>query len=114
MNDVAESMQREIERLRREWERECDDGDAVLQAVGLTPADYRTDGGSINVPKVRSKIMAQEVSRRAKINALRNALQAVLAYPTLREYIGPPLFDYAQRAHDDAFLAATAPKEHPL
>jgi len=64
----------EIERLRKEWERECSDGDAVLHAAGLTPADYRTDGGSMNVPKIFGALLTKEVELRTEIERLRREL----------------------------------------
>ncbi len=36
------------------WRRECDDTDAVLRLIGLDPEQCRTDGGSLNVPKIGS------------------------------------------------------------
>lgn len=40
----------------REWHRECDDGDELLRLLGLDPSACRTDGGSINMPKVRAAL----------------------------------------------------------
>jgi hypothetical protein len=34
--------------------QECDDADELLRLLGFDPDDVRTDGGSINLPKVRS------------------------------------------------------------
>jgi hypothetical protein len=34
--------------------QECDDADELLRLLGFEPDDVRTDGGSINLPKVRS------------------------------------------------------------
>ena len=99
----------EIERLRREWERECSDGDAVLHAAGLTPADYRTDGGSINVPKVRSKFMAQEISHRAKIVTLERELaEARGLLLKIRKRMSVGLFG-DMFPQIDAFLASDQP-----
>lgn len=39
-----------------QWRRECDDGDELLRLLGLDPQECRTDGGSINMPKVRATI----------------------------------------------------------
>jgi hypothetical protein len=78
---VADSI--EIKRLQREWERECSDGDAVLHHAGLTPDDYRTDGGSINVPKVARALLVKEVAHRTEAERLQRELaeaQAELAY----------------------------------
>jgi hypothetical protein len=35
-----------------EWERECDDTDTILRALGLDPARCRTDGGSLKVQMI--------------------------------------------------------------
>jgi len=37
------------------WKRECADADELLKLLlpGIDPADLRTDGGWINLPKVR-------------------------------------------------------------
>lgn len=35
---------------------ECDDADAILRALGLEPDAHRTDGGRLNVPKIRSAL----------------------------------------------------------
>jgi hypothetical protein len=44
------------ERLLDEWERECRDADEVLRALGLSPAEYRTEGGSLSLPKILQAI----------------------------------------------------------
>jgi hypothetical protein len=36
------------------YAKECDDADELLRLLGFEPDDARTDGGSINLPKVRS------------------------------------------------------------
>lgn len=61
----------------RQWHRECDDGDALLRMLGLDPVAYRTDGGSINLPKVREAVSprpAQEDPAAAVVNAAREWL----------------------------------------
>ena len=101
----------EIERLRREWERECSDGDAVLHAAGLTPDDYRTDGGSINVPKVHSKLMAQEISHRAKIVTLERELaEAREVIALLLAFEGCEAFDDVVRVRAENVLT---PSDQP-
>lgn len=57
--DVAaerNSMQRQRDRLKETLERECDDSDWLMRAVGLDAEQCRTDGGCINRPKVRAKL----------------------------------------------------------
>lgn len=39
-----------------QWRRECEDGDELLRLLGLDPEEYRTDGGSVNMPKVRETV----------------------------------------------------------
>lgn len=43
-----------VTRLNGEFERECRDGDRLCQALGVP----RTEGGSLNVPKLLAKIKA--------------------------------------------------------
>jgi hypothetical protein len=47
--------------LRAQWRRECDDADALLRFLALDPAAMRTDGGSLNLPKIK-KALAGRVS----------------------------------------------------
>jgi hypothetical protein len=39
------------------WERECDDTDKLLRALGLSPDACRTDGGSLMVAKVATALL---------------------------------------------------------
>lgn len=72
-----------VDRLEREWERECTDGDAVLRALGLDPQDYRTDGGSLHLPKIREYLSAQkraiELMRMGEATLLGEANEALAA-----------------------------------
>jgi len=103
--DGCDDAADEIERLRKEWERECSDGDAVLHAAGLTPADYRTDGGSMNVPKIFGALLTKEVELRTEIERLRREL--VEARTLLREARQRGMLDGGDGVYDriDAFLA---------
>jgi hypothetical protein len=38
------------------FKQECDDADELLRLLRLDPEIYRTDGGSINMPKVRAAL----------------------------------------------------------
>lgn len=38
------------------WRQECDDADAVLRLIGLDPERCRTEGGWLNVPKIRTML----------------------------------------------------------
>lgn len=49
--DVCRAVDAEI--LYRELlERECQDIDNVIKKIGWDPADFRTEGGCLNVPKL--------------------------------------------------------------
>lgn len=39
------------------FERECDDIDAILRHLGLNPEQCRTDGGALNVPRIKSLLI---------------------------------------------------------
>lgn len=39
---------------RETLEKECDDGDALLRMLGLDPEQYRTEGGRLNLLRVRA------------------------------------------------------------
>lgn len=41
---------------RETLEKECDDGDALLRMLGLDPGRYRTDGGRLNLLRVRAEL----------------------------------------------------------
>lgn len=66
-----------------ELKRECADGDAVLQALGLDPQDYRTDGGSLNLGKIRDRLSAQkraiELMRKGDATLLGETSEALAA-----------------------------------
>ncbi|WP_425318522.1 hypothetical protein [Pseudomonas nitroreducens] len=48
------AMQRQRDNALGLLERECNDADELLRLMGLEPDQYRTEGGSINLPKVRA------------------------------------------------------------
>ena len=59
----------EIERLgrlvagvRKAFNRECDDADAILRTLGLDPANWRTDGGSLVMPALLGAVERREVT----------------------------------------------------
>ncbi len=61
----------EIERLNRllvgvrnAFNRECDDLDAILHVLGLSPDNCRTDGGSLMLQDVLGKIKHREAALR--------------------------------------------------
>lgn len=49
-------LTQENERLKGEWKRECDSADRLLSVIGLAPAQYRTEGGSLMVTKAANAI----------------------------------------------------------
>jgi hypothetical protein len=58
--------------MRAEWDRECGDTDKILRALGLDPANCRTDGGSLKLQMVlgaiehRDVMLKREARRAAK------------------------------------------------
>lgn len=48
---------------RETLERECDDGDALLRMLDLDPEQYRTDGGRLNLLRVRAALAAHQWKR---------------------------------------------------
>ena len=54
------------------WVQECDDADELLRLLGLEPDHCRTDGGSINLPKV--KALLSEKTPQPVTQALTDAL----------------------------------------
>lgn len=70
MNDEAQYGE-EIARLRRllngvreAFKRECDDLDAVLRVLGLSPENCRTEGGSLKTQMVLGAIEHRDVMTR--------------------------------------------------
>lgn len=67
MSDI-EQYGEEIARLRRllngvreAFKRECDDADAILRALGLEPANCRTEGGSLMMRELLGAIEHRDV-----------------------------------------------------
>lgn len=50
------AMQRQRDAARGLLGRECDDADELIRLMGFDPEQYRTDGGSINLPKLRASV----------------------------------------------------------
>lgn len=48
------AMQRHRDNEKRLFKRECDDADELVRLMGFDPEQYRTDSGSINLPKLRA------------------------------------------------------------
>ncbi len=51
---------------RETLEKECDDGDALLRMLDLDPEQYRTDGGRLNLLRVRAALADRMPNVRAK------------------------------------------------
>ncbi len=49
---IATNATKAVAAQAAEWERECDDTDTILRALGLDPARCRTDGGSLKVQMI--------------------------------------------------------------
>lgn len=47
------------ERIRNEFERECDDADKICRKLNL-PGSWRTDGGSLHLPRIFAAIDAMQ------------------------------------------------------
>lgn len=45
---------------RETLEKECDDGDALLRMLDLDPELYRTDGGRVNLLRVRAVLVGRK------------------------------------------------------
>ena len=50
------AMQRQRDNEKRLFERECNDADELIRLMGFSPEHYRTDGGSINLSKLRDAV----------------------------------------------------------
>lgn len=50
------AMQRQRDSALSELKRECDNTDAALRLLGFDPHVFRTDGGSLNLSKLRSSV----------------------------------------------------------
>lgn len=67
--DVAaerNAMQRQRDQARDQLARECNDTDAILRIFGIDPDEARTDGGFLNVGKVRelAALKAQQAEQK--------------------------------------------------
>lgn len=56
-----ERINRLLVGVRNAFNRECDDLDAILQALGLGPVNCRTDGGSLKLQIVLGAIEHRDV-----------------------------------------------------
>lgn len=48
--------------VREEFERECIDGDELLRILGLEPEQYRTDGGRLNLLRIRAALAERKAA----------------------------------------------------
>lgn len=70
--DEVKRMTGMSEALQDEWDRECGDTDKILRALGLEPANCRTDGGSLALRELLGAIEHRDVmTRRAARQAER-------------------------------------------
>lgn len=53
-----------VEAVRGAFNRECDDADEILRALGLEPANCRTDGGSLKVQMLVGALWHRDVMLR--------------------------------------------------
>ena len=49
-------------RTRREWQRECEDTNLMLQGLGLCPSEYRSEGGSLMLGRIQHAFKKREAS----------------------------------------------------
>ena len=56
---VAELEKNEVI-LRSEWARECHDADRLLVSLGMVAEQFRTEGGSLNVPKIHNWLIDRQ------------------------------------------------------
>lgn len=49
LQQVKAAQDKRIAELEAEWRRECDDADKIMEKIGLTIEQARTDGGSLKV-----------------------------------------------------------------
>lgn len=55
-------LKRLLAEVRKAFNRECDDADAILRTLGLDPANWRTDGGSLVMPALLGAVERREVT----------------------------------------------------
>ena len=73
------------EALQAEWDRECGDADTILHALGLDPANCRTDGGSLKVQMIIGALAHRDVMlKRDAEQPLRIAIAR--AVPAMHSY----------------------------
>ena len=83
--DEVKRMTGTIEALQAEWDRECGDADKILRALGLDPANCRTDGGSLKLQMVLGALEHRDVMRKREAEQpLRIAIAR--AVPAMHSY----------------------------
>lgn len=55
-NEIERKLRSRVEGLEKGWAQEADDLDTVLSMLKLDPQDYRTDGGNLQIGKVRAAL----------------------------------------------------------
>lgn len=56
MIQLACQLERELSQAQADLERECSDGDRICTKLGLNGDQFRTDGGSLHVPRILQHI----------------------------------------------------------
>jgi hypothetical protein len=83
--DEVKRMTGTAEALQAEWDRECGDADTILHALGLDPANCRTDGGSLKVQMIVGALAHRDVMlKRDAEQPLRIAIAR--AVPAMHSY----------------------------
>ena len=85
--DALEAKDREIERLTNEWARECNHADIVLIALGMPIDQYRTEGGSMNLPKITS-VLRERMAEAERLEQLIRRYPHLPCGAVLREWLG--------------------------
>lgn len=74
----------ERDRLRREWQRECEDTNLLLQGLGLAPCEHRSEGGSLlhgRILHTVRKVRDERDRLATELAEARGLLQETLEWP---------------------------------
>ena len=83
MSTTDPKSERDLAMAQHGWQRECDAADELLRLMfpGRDADEFRTDGGSINLPNVRHAYAERCASlHQERITKLRAALAGLLRY----------------------------------
>lgn len=69
LNDSAQALAEALAPPDHDFERECADTDKLLRMLDLNPEHYRTEGGSLNLPKIKSELTARKAGGLYRVHA---------------------------------------------